>query len=84
MVLAEELIESTPDNSLALFDRGFYSLGLLNQWQTTSHLRNWLIPLKKNVQYEVIHSLGRNDKIVRLKSNPHAPNAGQHYQTNWK
>ncbi len=29
MILAERLIETTPDNSLTLFDRGFYSLGLL-------------------------------------------------------
>lgn len=72
MILAEKLIDSTPDNSLTLFDRGFYSLGLLYQWQTTGIERHWLIPLKKNVQYEVIRSLGRNDKIVQLKSNPHA------------
>ena len=72
MILAEKLIDSTPDNSLTLFDRGFYSLGLLHQWQTTGNERHWLIPLKKNVQYEVVRSLGRNDKIVQLKSNPHA------------
>ena len=72
MILAEKLIDSTPDHSLTLFDRGFYSLGLLHQWQTTGNERHWLIPLKKNVQFEVVRSLGRNDKIVQLKSNPHA------------
>ncbi|MNJ46339.1 hypothetical protein D3C77_414670 [compost metagenome] len=34
MVLAEQLIERTPDHSLTLFDKGFYSLGLLHAWQT--------------------------------------------------
>lgn len=72
MVLAEGLIETTPDNSLTLFDRGFYSLGLLHQWQSTGIERHWLIPLKKNVQYEVIRKLGRDDKLVRLSSNPRA------------
>lgn len=72
MTLAEQLIESTPDNSLTLFDRGFYSLGLLHKWYTTGIERHWLIPLKKNVQYEVIRTLGRNDKLVCLKSNPRA------------
>lgn len=72
MVLAEKLIETTPDNSLTLFDRGFYSLGLLHKWQTTGRERHWLIPLKKNVQYEVIKSLGRNDKLIQLRSNPRA------------
>lgn len=72
MILAEKLIDSTPDHSLTLFDRGFYSLGLLYQWQSTGNERHWLIPLKRNVQYEVLRSLGHNDKIVQLKSNPHA------------
>lgn len=35
MHLAEKLISDTPDNSLTLFDRGFYSLGLLNRWHST-------------------------------------------------
>lgn len=73
MLLAENLIETTPDHSLTLFDKGFYSLGLLHQWQTTGEERHWLIPLKKNVQYDVIKTLGRNDKLVKLSSNPKAP-----------
>jgi len=72
MVLAEKLIETTPDNSLTLFDRGFYSLGLLHKWQMTGTERHWLIPLKKNLQYNVVRSLGRNDKLVQLNSNPRA------------
>ena len=72
MKLAESLIKTTPDNSLTLFDRGFYSLGLLNRWQSTGTARHWLIPLKKNVQYEVVRSLGRQDKIVRLTACPQA------------
>lgn len=72
MVLAEQLIETTPNNSLTLFDRGFYSLGLLHKWQTTGTERHWLIPLKKNVQYEVVRKLGRQDQLVRLRSNPRA------------
>jgi len=72
MILAEKLIDTTPDNSLTLFDKGFYSLGLLHQWQSTGENRHWLIPLKKNVPYEVIRKLGRNDNLVRLSSNPRA------------
>ena len=47
MVLAERLIDETPDHSLTLFDRGFYSLGLLNRWQNQGVKRHWLMPLKK-------------------------------------
>lgn len=40
MKLAEQLIDRTPDHSLTLFDRGFYSLGLLHRWQQTGTQRH--------------------------------------------
>ncbi len=72
MVLAEKLIKDTPDHSLTMFDRGFYSMGLLHAWQSAGTERHWLLPLKKNTQYTVLRSLGRNDKLVTLTSNPRA------------
>ena len=72
MKLAESLIKTTSDHSLTLFDRGFYSLGLLHRWQSTGTSRHWLMPMKKNVQYEVVRSIGRQDKIVRLMTCPQA------------
>ncbi|WP_420313979.1 transposase [Aeromonas salmonicida] len=33
------LLSCTPDHSLTLFDKGFYSLGLLHAWQTTGNER---------------------------------------------
>jgi hypothetical protein len=47
MKLAEQLIDTTPDHSLTLFERCFYSLGLLHQWQQAGTERHWLMPLKK-------------------------------------
>ena len=72
MVLAEQLIERTPDHSLTLFDKGFYSLGLLHAWQTTGCERHWLLPLKKGTQYEVVRKLGRQDVLVHLNTSPQA------------
>lgn len=72
MVLAEQLLGTTPDNSLTLFDRGFYALGLLHAWQSTGQNRHWLIPLKKGTQYEVIAKLGKQDSLVRLATSPQA------------
>ncbi|WP_421265144.1 IS4 family transposase [Aeromonas veronii] len=72
MVLAEQLIARTPDHSLTLFDKGFYSLGLLHAWQSAGVERHWLLPLKKGTQYEVVHKLGRQDVLVRLKTSPQA------------
>lgn len=72
MVLAEQLIESTPNHSLTLFDKGFYSLGLLHQWSTTGTERHWLLPLKKGTVYDVVRSISKSDKLVRLKTSPQA------------
>lgn len=72
MVLAARLAEKTPDNSITLFDKGFYSLGLLHHWQRGGEERHWLLPLKKNTQYEVVRRLGRGDELVVLKTSPQA------------
>ncbi|TNI12510.1 IS4 family transposase [Aeromonas veronii] len=72
MVLAEQLIARTPDHSLTLFDKGFYSLGLLHAWQSAGVERHWSLPLKKGTQYEVVRKLGRQDALVLLKTSPQA------------
>lgn len=72
MVLAEKLIETTPDHSLTLFDRGFYSLGLLNRWNQTGTERHWLMPKRKDTQLTVVRKLGKNDKLVSLTASPQA------------
>lgn len=71
MQLAARLLPSIPDHSLTLFDKGFYSLGLLHAWQQGQQ-RHWLLPLRKGTQYEVVRSLGRGDKLVRLTPSPQA------------
>jgi len=72
MRLAARLTEKTPDNSITLFDKGFYSLGLLHHWQTSGEKRHWLLPLKKNTRYEVVRKLGQGDELVQLKTSPQA------------
>jgi IS4 transposase len=72
VALTEDLIAGTPDHSLTLFDRGFYSPGLLHAWQQAGEQRHWLIPLRKGTRYEEIRSLGRQDRLVRLTTSPQA------------
>lgn len=72
MRLAAQLTEKTPDNSITLFDKGFYSLGLLHHWQKAGEKRHWLLPLKKNTRYEVVRKLGQGDELVQLKTTPQA------------
>ena len=72
MQLAQQLIETTPDNSLTLFDKGFYSLGLLNEWHQSGQQKHWLIPLKKHTQYRVIRDYGKQDKLVEINTTSQA------------
>ncbi|MED6325110.1 MAG: IS4 family transposase, partial [Pseudomonadota bacterium] len=72
MVLAEQLIEDTPNHSLTMFDRGFYSLGLLHQWHSEGQERHWMIPARKGLQFEVLESYSRVDKRVKLTTAPQA------------
>ncbi|WP_252736009.1 hypothetical protein [Aestuariibacter sp. A3R04] len=61
MKLAEEPVETTPDYSLPLFDKGYYSLGLLNRWHQAGEQRHWMKPARKDLQYDVIRSFGKQD-----------------------
>lgn len=70
MNLAAKLIDKVPDNSLTTFDKGFYSLGLLYDWQQKGVNTHWLLPLKKGTQYEEIRNLGKQDKLVRIRTTP--------------
>ena len=70
MTLAEQLISTTPDNSLTLFARGYYSLGLLHRWQSVGKDRHWLLPMRKGTQFEVIKKLGKQDKLIRIHTTP--------------
>lgn len=70
--LTNELIPTTPDHSLTIFDRGFYALGLLERWQRTGTERHWMLPLKKGAQYTVLNKLGKGHELVELKLTPQA------------
>ncbi len=70
--LAERLIAQTGDNTLTLFDKGYYSLGLLNAWHQAGEHRHWMLPLKKGAQYDVVRKLGKGDHLVTLKTSPQA------------
>lgn len=72
MTLAEQLLPSVPDDSLTLFDRGYYSLGLLYNWQSQGENTHWMLPARKDLQYQVERHLSEHDKIVVLSTSPQA------------
>lgn len=72
MRLAEELIEQVPEHSLTIFDKGYYSTGLLHRWNKAGKERHWMLPVKKDFQYEVVHRYSSRDAIVAIKTTPQA------------
>lgn len=72
MKLAERLIDRTPNHSVTMFDKGYYSLGLLNRWHQAGEERHWLIPARPDLQYEVISTVGKNDQLISLQTTKHA------------
>jgi len=68
MSLAQRLIKSVPDNSLTLFDRGYYSLGLLHSWQNQGTHVHWMLPARKDLQFTVKHQLSAHDAIIELST----------------
>lgn len=74
MTLAQRLLPSVPDDSLTLFDRGYYSLGLLHEWQNQGVNTHWMLPARKDLQYQVQSQLSEHDHIVTLSTSPQARN----------
>lgn len=72
MTLAQRLLPSVPDHSLTLFDRGYYSLGLLHEWRSQGEETHWMIPARKDLQYQVTRKISDNDQIVTLATTPQA------------
>lgn len=72
MSLAERLVPPAPDNSLTLFDRGYYSLGLFHLWMTKGVNTHWILPARKDLQYVVKHQLSEHDAVVTLNTSPQA------------
>ncbi|WP_257326192.1 transposase [Pseudoalteromonas rhizosphaerae] len=55
---------------MTIFDKGYYSLGLLNRWQQAGKQRSWMIPARKDLWFEVIKKISPNDLQIRLTSTP--------------
>lgn len=72
MSLAGEFVAAVPDNSIALFDKGFFSADLLLSIQTGSQNRHWLIPEKQGLVYREIKRYGEGDYLLQMSVSPQA------------
>ncbi|KZC36395.1 MULTISPECIES: IS4 family transposase [Rhodanobacter] len=81
---AHDLRAATPDHSLTIFDRAYYSAALLWAWQQAGEQRHWLMRAKSSLRYEVIRPLGEGDAWVRLPVSPQARRQHPHLPVFWE
>lgn len=74
----------TPDNSLTLFDRAYFSADFLIHWQQQAENSHWLMRAKDNLRYEVIEKYGQGDYLIQMPVSARAqkrhPELGQTWQ----
>ncbi len=72
MQSAADFIDRVPDQSITLFDKGFWSADLLQRLATQGQMRHWLIPARSNAVTETIETYNDNDRLVRMRVSPQA------------
>ena len=81
---AQQLVGSVPDNSLTLFDRGFFSAELLSSWRGAGKNTHWLMPIKSKFRYEVVHEYTPYDKLISMPVSPQAQSEYPHLGNTWQ
>ena len=70
--LAKGFIDSLPDNSVTLLDKGFYGADLLCRIAMEGKQRHWLIPARKGLVYKLLDEVDSHDKLIEMKVSPQA------------
>jgi hypothetical protein len=83
MRLADEFLQQIPNDSVTLFDKGFWSANLLLSLATAGDNRHWLIPARKNLVSEEVIRYGKQDRLLRMRVSPQARKHNPDLPTHW-
>lgn len=83
MTHAHDLLASVPDDSLTVFDRGFFSAQLLSNLINGGHNRHFLIPAKTNTKWTIIEGTDE-DALVEMMISPQARKADPNLPKTWR
>lgn len=84
MRLAETFVDQILDNSITLFDKGFWGADLLLSIADGGNNRHWLTPARKNLVMEEVERYGEHDRRVRMKVSPQARKRNPALPTHWE
>jgi hypothetical protein len=68
---AKPLLDTIPDKSLTILDRGFFGARFLLAIEGAGN-RQWLTRARSDLKYRVIKKFGRGDELIEVKVSDHA------------
>jgi hypothetical protein len=80
---AKPLLDSIPEWSLTVLDRGYTSAAFLLGIESKTE-RHWLIRSKHNAKYKVIERFGRGDELVEMAVSPAARKKDPSLPLSWR
>jgi len=83
MRAAETFLDRIPNQSITLFDKGFWGADLLYSLASQGDQRHWLIPEKKRLVSEVVEIYSEQDRLLRMKVSPQARKRNPKLPTHW-
>jgi len=84
MRLAEEFIASIPNDSVTLFDKGFWGADILLSVSEQGNQRHWLIPERKGLVYEELEKYSETDRLLQMKVSPQARKRNPFLPETWQ
>ena len=83
MTHAHDLLASVPDDSITVFDRGFFSAQLLSNLRTGGNNRHFLIPAKANTKWTIVEGTDE-DALVEMAISAQARKADPTLPKTWR
>lgn len=80
---AQALIQQIPEQTVTLFDKGFWGAELLLGLSENRQQRHWLIPERKGLVYEEVECYNDQDRLLRMKVSAQARKRNPELPETW-
>lgn len=81
--LADTFLDRIPDDSVTLFDKGFWGADFLLRLTAEGRHRYWLIPERKGLVSEELERYSEHDRLLRMKVSPQARKRNPELPKTW-
>lgn len=81
--LADTFLDRIPDDSVTLFDKGFWGADFLLRLTSEGKRRYWLIPERKGLVSEELERYSEHDRLLSMKVSPQARKRNPELPKTW-